>query len=222
MMVSNFHLSKVTTLLGAALATCMLSSSLALANPTEQLLTRFNQAAQGDAGLVDVVHNELSQLVQEQGATPLTLVYLGCSETLQGRDAFMPWNKMKFTERGLATIQKGLDLMANQPMPIQKQQRLQGLPEYQLATAMAATTYTSLPDMFNHFERGYELYLALLDEPSFNQQPFAATAWVYLYAIEAALRADDVAQAQQWLVKMESIDSTHLDTQTAKALLAKH
>lgn len=73
---------------------------------------------------------------------------------------------MKFTERGLATIRKGLDLMANQPMPIQEQQRLQGLPEYQLATAMAATTYTSLPDMFNHFERGYELYLTLLDEPS--------------------------------------------------------
>ncbi|MCV5656233.1 hypothetical protein OFN54_33340, partial [Escherichia coli] len=86
----------------------------------------FNQAAQGDTGLVDTVHDELSQLVQKQGATPVTLVYLGSSETLQGRDAFMPWNKMKFTERGLATIQKGLDLMANQPMPIQEQQRLQG------------------------------------------------------------------------------------------------
>ncbi|KOF27223.1 hypothetical protein ACX09_20850, partial [Vibrio alginolyticus] len=96
------------------------------------------------------------------------------------------------------------------------------LPEYQLATAMAATTYTSLPDMFNHFERGYELYLTLLDDPSFNQQPFAATAWVYLYAIEAALRAEDMEQAQKWLAKMESFDSTHLETQTAKALLAKH
>ncbi|ELA8169398.1 hypothetical protein HYO42_04875 [Vibrio parahaemolyticus] len=222
MMVFNLHLSRATTLLGAALAAFTLSSSLALANPTEQLLTRFNQAAQGDTGLVDTVHDELSQLVQKQGATPVTLVYLGSSETLQGRDAFMPWNKMKFTERGLATIQKGLDLMANQPMPIQEQQRLQGLPEYQLATAIAATTYTSLPDMFNHFERGYELYLTLLDEPSFNQQPFAATAWVYLYAIEAALRAEDMEQAQKWLAKMESFDSTHLETQTAKALLAKH
>lgn len=141
MMVFNLHLSRATTLLGAALAAFTLSSSLALANPTEQLLTRFNQAAQGDTGLVDTVHDELSQLVQKQGATPVTLVYLGSSETLQGRDAFMPWNKMKFTERGLATIQKGLDLMANQPMPIQEQQRLQGLPEYQLATAMAATTF---------------------------------------------------------------------------------
>ncbi|EJE8531703.1 hypothetical protein M5218_004930, partial [Vibrio parahaemolyticus] len=50
MMVFNLHLSRATTLLGAALAAFTLSSSLALANPTEQLLTRFNQAAQGDTG----------------------------------------------------------------------------------------------------------------------------------------------------------------------------
>ncbi|MGU3845399.1 hypothetical protein ACVZHT_27930, partial [Vibrio diabolicus] len=123
--------------------------------------SQFNQAAQGDSGLVDTVYGELSKQLEEQGATPVTLVYLGSAETLQGREAFMPWNKMKFTERGLATIQKGLDLMANQPIPLQEQQRLQGLPEYQLATAMAATTFTSLPDMFNHFESGYELYLSL-------------------------------------------------------------
>ncbi|KYN79615.1 hypothetical protein ATY37_01730 [Vibrio cidicii] len=217
MMVFNLHLSRATTLLGAALAAFTLSSSLALANPTEQLLTRFNQAAQGDTGLVDTVHNELSQLVQKQGATPVTLVYLGSSETLQGRDSFMPWNKMKFTERGLATIQKGLDLMANQPMPIQEQQRLQGLPEYQLATAMAATTYTSLPDMFNHFERGYDLYLNLLDEPGFVEQSFAATSWIYRYAVQAALRAEDIKQAKAWLSEMEQRDKTNLDTQSALA-----
>jgi hypothetical protein len=147
---------------------------------------------------------------------------LGSAETLQGREAFMPWNKMKFTERGLATIQKGLDLMANHPVPLQEQQRLQGLPEYQLATAMAATTFTSLPDMFNHFERGYELYLSLLNEPSFSQQPFAATSWIYRYAIEAALRAEDVQQAKTWLAQMEQLGDSNLETQTAKALLAKY
>ena len=129
---------------------------------------------------------------------------------------------MKFTERGLATIQKGLDLMANQPVPLQEQQRLQGLPEYQLATAMAATTFTALPDMFNHFERGYELYLSLLDESSFSQQPFAATSWIYRYAIEAALRAEDVQQAKTWLAQMEQLGDSNLETQTAKALLAKY
>ncbi len=40
--------------------------------------------------MVDSVHDELSVLLEQQGATPLTLVYLGCTQTLQGRDAFMP------------------------------------------------------------------------------------------------------------------------------------
>lgn len=87
---------------------------------------------------------------------------------------------------------------------------------------MAATTFTSLPDMFNHFERGYELYLSLFDEPSFSQQPFAATSWIYRYAIEAALRAEDVQQAKTWLAQMEQLGDSNLETQTAKALLAKY
>ncbi len=104
--------------------------------------------------------------------------------------------------------------MASQPIPAQEQQRLQGLPEYQLATAMAATTYTALPDMFNHFERGYELYLALLNDPSFQQQPFSSTVWVYRYAIEAALRADDQTRAKAWLAEMERIDYAILKRKT--------
>ncbi|MBR9786929.1 MAG: hypothetical protein GYB40_03230 [Vibrionaceae bacterium] len=222
MMVFNSHFASRFKLFSTLLTVLVLSSSFAFANPTDSLLHRFNQAEQGDPGMVDSVHDELSALLEQQGATPLTLVYLGCTQNLQGRDAFMPWNKMKFAERGLATIQKGLDLMASQPIPVQEQQRLQGLPEYQLATAMAATTYTALPDMFNHFERGYELYLALLNDPSFQQQPFSYTAWVYRYGIEAALRADDQTQAKAWLAEMERIDYDNPETQNAKSLIAKH
>ncbi|WP_417877865.1 hypothetical protein [Vibrio sp.] len=221
MMVFNSYLASKLKLLTTLLTAFALSSSLAFANPTESLLHRFNQAEQGNSALVDSVHDELAVLIEQQGATPLTLVYLGCTQTLQGREAFMPWNKMKFTESGLATIQKGLDLMASQPIPVQEQQRLQGLPEYLLATAMAATTYTALPDMFNHFERGYELYLALINDPSFNQQPFSFTAWIYRYAIEAALRADDQTQAQAWVDEMERLGYDNIETQNAKALLAK-
>ncbi|MDF2155232.1 hypothetical protein [Vibrio sp. CAU 1672] len=202
------------------LTTLVVSTSMAMANPSEQLISQFNQAAQGDSALINEVNDKLSLLIKEQGATPLTLVYLGSSETLQGREAWMPWNQLKITERGLATIQKGIDLMANQPIPLQEQQRLNGLPEYQLATAMAATTFTALPDLFNHFERGYELYLSLLNNPGFTQQPFPATSWVYRYAIQAALRAEDRSQAERWLAEMLRQDSQNIETQAAQALLS--
>lgn len=106
MMVSQSRSIKALKLASTFIAAFALSSNLALANPSERTLSQFNQAAQGDSGLVDTVYGELSKQLEEQGATPVTLVYLGSAETLQGREAFMPWNKMKFTERGLATIKK--------------------------------------------------------------------------------------------------------------------
>ena len=73
--------------------------------------------------------------------------------------------------------------------------------------------------MFNHFERGYDLYLELLSEPKFQQQPFEATAWIYGYAIQAALRAEDTEQANQWLSVMKEQDKEHPETLNVQALI---
>ena len=165
--------------------------------------------------------NALNDTLQQDGATPLTLVYLGSTETLMGRDAFLPWNKMKYVEKGLSTIDKSLVLLRDEDQPIHEQPRVQGLPDSYLTRAMAAVTYTSLPDMFNHFDRGYDLFLSLLAEDDFQQQHFAATSWIYRYAITASIRAEDFEQAQVWLEKMENTDAGNIETMTAKALIAK-
>ncbi|MDN3616200.1 hypothetical protein ACFFUS_07450 [Vibrio gallaecicus] len=191
------------------------------ANPNNETLSIYNQAAQGDEDLVDVAYEQLNATLEKEGATPLTLVYLGSTETLMGRDAFLPWNKMKFVEKGLATIDKSLHLLSDFETPIHEQERIQGLPESYLTRAMAAVTYSSLPDMFNHFERGYDLFIALLAEDNFRQQHFAATSWVYRYAIEAAIRAEDMKQAKEWLAEMETQDDSNIETMTAKALVEK-
>lgn len=198
------------------------ATTTAWANPPAALISSYNQAAQGDEDKVEDVYQQLTSLIKQQGATPLTLVYLGSTETLQGRDAFLPWNKMKYVEKGLATIDKGLVLLRSELTPLDQQSRVQGIPEGYLTRAVAAVTYSSLPDMFNHFERGYDLYLALLTEPQFEQQPFAATAWIYRYAIQASLRAEDITQAQNWLALMENKDPKNLETITAQALVSQH
>ncbi|QFT11930.1 hypothetical protein [Vibrio sp. THAF190c] len=195
--------------------------TLTLANPTPEALSMYNQAAQGDEEMVEAAHDALKSILDKEGATPLTLVYLGSTETLQGRDAFLPWNKMKYVEKGLATIDKSLTLLNSIEQPVAEQARVQGLPEAYLTRAMAATTYTSLPDMFNHFDRGYDLYLDLLSEDEFAHQNFAVTAWIYRYAITASIRAEDFAQAQSWLAVMEEKDSSNIETMTAKALVSQ-
>lgn len=193
----------------------------AWAAPSDALIAQYNQAAEGNEDAVEVVYQTLEQAIAKEGADPLSLVYLGSTETMKGRDAFMPWNKMKYTEQGLATIAKGLDLLQSNSTPIQEQQIRQGLPESILAQAIAASTFTSLPDMFNHFERGYDLFLDLLADKQFQQQNYEAISWVYLYAIQAALRAEDPQQAQEWLKQMQQKNSQHPLTLQAQAMIEK-
>lgn len=207
-------------LLPSAILATSIGSAHLYANPTAEILAHYSQAGDGNEAMVDSVYKQLHSLIEQQGAKPLTMVYLGSTQTLQGRDAFLPWNKMKYTEQGLATIAKGIGLLDTLPEDINQQQRVQGLPETYLAQAMAAVTYTSLPDMFNHFERGYDLYLNLLNNDDFIQQPFAASAWVYHTGIAAALKADDRPQAQVWLSTMEDLDANNPQTQAAKSLVA--
>ncbi|RBM40499.1 hypothetical protein [Vibrio tarriae] len=187
--------------------------------PSEAMIQRYNQAAQGDEKLVEPLYADLEKLVAQEGATALSLVYLGSTRTLMGRDAFLPWKKMRYSEEGLATIEKGLSLLSANTS--NSEEIRNGLPVQMLAMAVAAATYTAMPDMFNHFERGYDLYLNLLTDPQFQAQPFAATAWIYRLAIVAALRANDEAQARLWLEAMQQADAQHPDTQQAQAFLSQ-
>jgi len=202
-------------------ATCISFSLVfsAQAALTNQDITIYNQAATGNEAQVENAYERFNQLIEAEGATPLTLVYLGSSQTLIGRDAWMPWTKMKHVEQGLANIDKGLTLLAAETTPLSKQIVYQGLKESFLTRALAATTYSTLPDMFNHFERGYELFLTLLADPEFTTQPFQANAWVYYYAVQAALRADDLPQVKKWLSVMQQQDRTHPKTMAAQAII---
>ncbi len=203
-------------------ATC-LSFSLVIsaqAALTDQDIAIYNQASAGDKAQVEPAYALFEQLIESEGATSLTLVYLGSTQTLKGRDAWMPWNAMKHVERGLANIDKGLTLLTSEATPLAQQNTYNGLKESFLARALAATTYSQLPDMFNHFERGYELFLNLLTEPEFIAQPFLARAWVYAYAIKAALRADDLPQATTWLNVMQQQSENHPLTIKAQTMIA--
>lgn len=207
------------TLLTALVALTISSPFAANANPSSEVIAIYNQAAQGNDDLIEEAYDRLNESLKTDGVMPLTLVYLGSVETMMGREAFLPWNKMKYVEQGLATIAKSLDLLKDIDAPLHEQERIKGLPETYLTRAMAAITYSSLPDMFNHFERGYDLFLSLLGEEQFKQQHFAATSWVYRYAIAAAIRAEDLPQANQWLAEMEMQDNKHPETLKAKALI---
>ena len=117
----------------------LITSTQLVAAPSDALIEQYNLAVRGDSEKVDTVYAELMQQITTDGNDALSLVYLGSTQTLMGRDAFMPWNKMKYTEQGLATISKGLDLLSASSTPLNQQPVRQGLPESLLAYASSCT-----------------------------------------------------------------------------------
>jgi hypothetical protein len=100
---------------------------------------------------------------------------------------------------------KVMALLDSETLPLTKQPVRQGLPVSILAKAIAAATYTSLPDMFHQFENGYDLYLQLLQRSDFQHLPIQRTQWIYQSAIKAAIRAKDKPQARQWLQQVQAV-----------------
>lgn len=78
-----------------------LSAWPVFALPSEAMIQRYNQAAQGDEKLVEPLYADLEKLVAQEGATALSLVYLGSTRTLMGRDAFYRGRKCVIAKRGL-------------------------------------------------------------------------------------------------------------------------
>ncbi|WP_375748317.1 hypothetical protein [Vibrio sp. HN007] len=177
-------------------------TSAAVAAIPNNFIAMYNQAAMGDTDKTEPVNQALSELVAREGATALNLVYLGSSETLLGRDAFLPWNKMKHVEKGIAQIDKGLSLLKSNQ---NEEELVMGLPYSYLAQANAAVVFTTLPSMFNQFDKGYELYLELLSQKDFQTYSPDATAWIYEYAIQAAKNADDTSNAKLWSAQLQSM-----------------
>lgn len=193
----------------------MLVCGAVQAQTTADLIHLYNQAALGDKSKTDEAFDAWSQQLESQGASAVTLIYLGASETLKGRDALMPWNKLKLVEKGIAKIDKGLALI---DLTAESKQSNGSLTENHLAQANAATVFTALPDMFGQFDKGYDLFLELLAQPALRNASFAETEWIYEAAINASIRAEDNEQTQQWLDLMSQKYSNHTNTQQATQL----
>ncbi|UXI03762.1 hypothetical protein [Photobacterium sp. TY1-4] len=201
------------------LSISLLCAGMSQAESLDVMIEQYNQVALGQADNIDDVHTQFEQLITEQGASPIALIYLGSTQTLKAGETWLPWKAMRLVEEGVAKIEKGLSLQAASLVPLTQQRVLSGIPESFLAQAIAASTLTSLPEMFHQFEPGFELYLSLLALPEFEQAPYEATAWIYHRAVEAAIRAGDRVQANQWLAVMRAHNSEHPLTQQTQALI---
>lgn len=107
------------------------------------------------------------------------LVLYGSCQTLMGRDAWLPWNKMRYVNEGLVHIERALTDLNT----ADNKRLFQGIPVYVFVWMMAASNYLNLPDnMFHTRQRG----LALLEK--IKAQPLNTFPNIFQLRFQALLK----------------------------------
>lgn len=155
--------------------------------------------AQGGQATDDAVARFEKLAAADSPLAPLFLAYLGSAQTLQGRDAWMPWTKMRATERGLDTLEKALRRLEAR----HDREVLRGVAVAVEARLVAASTFIAVPSMFNRYDLGKETLRAALASPAYPSAPAAVKARLHRLAAVAAARdgkpADEAAHLRQAL-----------------------
>jgi hypothetical protein len=150
-------------------------------DPFNNAFELFQNARQGKTDRVEPAIAALQNLPRIAERQPLYAAYLGSALTLKGKAAWMPWNKMKYTDQGLDQIDQALatlkpehDRIVVQDVPVSLNVRL-----------VAAATFLAVPDGIFHRRANGKSQLAIL-----RAHPLLATT-------PAAFRADIVALQTQ-------------------------
>jgi tetratricopeptide (TPR) repeat protein len=158
----------------------------------EQALELYRQGAD-DSGANERANEVFAQLTKAAPGDPLPLAYLGSTWVIKGRDAWAPWNKLRYVDKGLALLDKAVLLLG----PEHDRLVVEGLPASVRVKSVAGIAYAGLPDMFKRFDQGRDMLRALLASPLLGQVEGPRTAYIHYFAGNAARRDKDPAEARK-------------------------
>jgi hypothetical protein len=127
----------------------------------------FSKARQGDTAQLDAAVTAFQATPGNPAMKPLYSAYLGSACTLQGKAAWMPWNKMKYTDKGLDAIDQALAGLR----PEHDRLLVQGVPASLATRLVAAATFVAVPDGLFHRRAAGKTLLAEM-----RRSPLLATA----------------------------------------------
>lgn len=144
----------------------------------------FERSLAGDESVTGVALNQFKMLSMTYPDNPLFLAYKGACKTLMGRDAWMPWNKSYYTEDGLEQISQALRMLK----PKHDQQMVLGAPISVETRLIAVSTFSEVPESFNHFEKAKAVLKELLQSPALKASPPELQAKVHQRAANIAYK----------------------------------
>jgi tetratricopeptide (TPR) repeat protein len=196
-------------------------SAPALSQATEQAevlsaMQNFERAAAGDKDAVEEAMAQFAALREAEPKSPVYLARLGSLMTMQGRDAWTPWKKMSYTERGLDNIDEALASLSSG-----HDARKVGDIHVGLDTRYtAAVTFSSIPKFFNRWAQAERLLNEITQLAVFGETDKAFQAQVWLTRAQLAKRRERHDESTQWLRKAVALAPQSEAGQQAGILLA--
>ncbi len=156
----------------------------------------FIKAVDGDSSALEQSVETLTDLLQKYPHDPLVKVYFGSIYTIQGRDAWMPWNKLSYTE-------KGMDIMDDAIKQLYPDdEKITDYLSHSVALEVkfvAATTFVQVPDLFGRFDQGLELMHEISEHPQYTLFNPKQRAIFELTMAQALFTDNQKDDAKKWL-----------------------
>ncbi|HHB92587.1 MAG TPA: hypothetical protein ENK59_05170 [Thioploca sp.] len=169
-----------------------------MADSTTTLFTKahslFERSLAGDESVTPVALQFFNILSMKYRDNPLFIAYKGSSYTLLARDSWMPWNKAEYTEKGLAFIDKSLQML----QPKHDQETMRTIPISVETRLIALVTFMAIPESFDYVEKAKKVLTNILQSVAFTVSPKIIQAQVYLEAAKISrLENDSISEKQQ-------------------------
>jgi hypothetical protein len=144
----------------------------------------FERAKRGEPRASERASELFQKLSEQDPANPLYLAYWGSSDTMRGRDAWAPWDKMKFARGGLDLIDRALARLT----PAHDQMTVGAVPVSVETRLVAASTFLAVPDFLDRFERGKAVVAEALRSSAYARSPGPIRAQLQYQAALVARR----------------------------------
>ncbi len=208
----------------AGLVITLAMPTLAAAATPEETTAEFLRAREasslarkGDTDATPRAFDLFERLTEANPQQPLYRAYYGSVYCLKGRDAWFPFSKLNYVERGTDQIGKALAALT----PEHDGQVIGGVAVSLETRLVAASTFAGIPKAFGRFQQAKDVLADLLASPVFGSSPPAFQAAVYLQAAKIALKDDATDQAQANLHKAVDVAPDSTAAQEARTLLTK-
>ncbi len=157
----------------------------------------FERSLAGDESVTPVALQFFNILSMSYRDNPLFIAYKGSSYTLLGRDSWMPWNKAEYTEKGLAFIDKSLQMLK----PKHDQETMRTVPISIETRLVALATFVAIPESFGYLKKAKVVLKNILQSTAFTVSPTIVQAQVYLEAAKLSRLENNFIREKQLLQK---------------------